>query len=70
VTSLWRSNDVVTRKLMRAFYRDLAAKTHAGDLFEGAAALRNAQLERVASEQRLTLRKPLTWANFVFSGLY
>lgn len=70
VTSLWRSNDVVTRKLMRSFYASLVASTHEADLFEGAAALRSAQLERVASEQRLMLRKPLTWANFVFSGLY
>ncbi len=70
VTSLWLSNDVVTRKLMSGFYASLVAKTHAGDLFEGAEALRAAQLLRVKSEARLKLRRPGTWANFVFSGLY
>lgn len=70
VTSLWLSNDVVTRKLMSRFYETLVAKKPAGDLFEGAEALRAAQLSRVESESRLKLRKPSTWANFVFSGLY
>ena len=70
VTSLWLSNDAVTRKLMRGFYEALTTKRHAGDLFEGAEALRSAQLARVEREARLKLRKPGTWANFVFSGLY
>jgi CHAT domain-containing protein len=70
VTSLWRSNDVVTRKMMRGFYESLVGKAHAGDLFEGAESLRKAQLARVAREQRLKLRIPLTWANFIYSGLY
>ncbi|MCP5039706.1 MAG: CHAT domain-containing protein, partial [bacterium] len=70
VTSLWRSNDVVTRKLMVSFYRQLVSKTHRGDLFEGPESLRSAQLARISSEARLGLKKPLTWANFVFSGLY
>jgi hypothetical protein len=40
------------------------------DLFRGADALRFAQLERILSEQRLGIRKPLHWSNFVFSGIY
>ena len=70
VTSLWRSNDIVTRKLMRRLYESLAQTGVSKDLFEGAEALRRAQLDRVAREKRLKLKKPLTWANFVFSGLY
>lgn len=77
LTSLWRSNDAVTRKMMRAFYASLRApidsqlaSKQASDLFVGAASLRSAQLERIASERRLKQSKPLTWANFVFSGLY
>lgn len=70
VTSLWLSNDVVTRKMMREFYQSLVGNTHGGDLFRGAESLRAAQLARVKSEQRLGLRKPGTWSTFVFSGLY
>ena len=70
VTSLWRSNDVVTRKLMKRFYQQLTANADHGDLFQGPASLRSAQLARIASEARLGINKPLTWANFVFSGLY
>ncbi|MCG8588561.1 MAG: CHAT domain-containing protein, partial [Proteobacteria bacterium] len=70
VTSLWRSNDAATRVLMRAFYTALRADDLPGDLLGGAEALRRAQLERVARERRLGVRKPLHWANFVFSGAY
>jgi CHAT domain-containing protein/tetratricopeptide (TPR) repeat protein len=69
VTSLWRSNDVATRKLMSDFYRALSAGGIPSDGFRGAEALRRAQLERIRDEQRLKLRKPLVWANFVFSGV-
>jgi len=69
VTSLWRSNDVATRKLMADFYRALVAGDIPSDGFRGAEALRRAQLERVRDERRLELRKPLVWANFVFSGV-
>jgi len=70
VTSLWRSNDVVTRKLMKRFYQQLTANADHGDLFQGPASLRSAQLAGIASVARLGINKPLTWANFVFSGLY
>jgi CHAT domain-containing protein len=69
VTSLWRSNDVATRKLMRSFYRTLLEAGSQGDLFSGAEALRSAQLERVGDERRLGVARPLVWANFVFSGV-
>lgn len=69
VTSLWRSNDVATRKLMADFYRALVGGDIPSDGFRGAEALRRAQLERVRDERRLQLRKPLVWANFVFSGV-
>jgi CHAT domain-containing protein len=70
VTSLWRSNDVATRELMRAFYAALgSADAAAGDPFRGAAALRQAQLALVEAERRFGLRRPLVWANFVFSGV-
>jgi CHAT domain-containing protein len=70
VTSLWRSNDAVTRRLMHRFYEVLAGGASSPDLFRGADALRFAQLERILSEQRLGIRKPLHWSNFVFSGIY
>jgi CHAT domain-containing protein len=70
VTSLWRSNDVVTRKLMASFYGALGSGDLPDDLFLGAEALRRAQLARVESETRLGLKKPLHWANFSFSGVY
>ncbi len=70
VTSLWRSNDVATRKLMADFYGALGAGGTPSDGFRGAEALRRAQLERIRDEQRLKLRKPLVWANFVFSGVF
>ncbi len=69
VTSLWRSNDVATRKMMADFYQALGAADVPSDGFRGAEALRRAQLERVSDERRLQLRKPLVWANFVFSGV-
>jgi CHAT domain-containing protein len=69
VTSLWRSNDVATRKLMADFYQVLATAEVPSDGFRGAEALRSAQLERIGDERRLQLRKPLVWANFVFSGV-
>jgi CHAT domain-containing protein len=69
VTSLWRSNDVATRRLMAAFYEALAAPQARVDAFRGAEALRRAQLAQIESEQRLGVRRPLLWANFVFSGV-
>jgi CHAT domain-containing protein len=69
VTSLWRSNDVATRSLMRAFYQALLADDVPDDPFRGAEALRRAQLAQVDSERRFGMRRPLTWANFVFSGV-
>ena len=70
VTSLWRSNDVSTRKLMLSFYRALADNPSTQDLFRGAAALRAAQLERVRADRRLNTERPILWANFVFSGVF
>jgi len=70
VTSLWRSNDAVTRKLMRSFYSQLVEYDGSKDLFSGAEALRGAQLVRIEGEKRLGIKKPLNWANFVFSGVY
>jgi CHAT domain-containing protein len=69
VTSLWRSNDVATSRLMATFYEALAAPGAAPDAFRGAEALRRAQLAQIESEQRLGVRRPLLWANFVFSGV-
>jgi CHAT domain-containing protein len=69
VTSLWRSNDVATSRLMATFYESLAAPGAAPDVFRGAEALRRAQLAQIESEQRLGVRRPLLWANFVFSGV-
>jgi CHAT domain-containing protein len=69
VTSLWRSNDVATRELMRAFYAALGSETAPSDPFRGAEALRRAQLAQVEAERRFGLRRPLVWANFVFSGV-
>jgi CHAT domain-containing protein len=69
VTSLWRSNDVATSRLMATFYESLAASGAAPDVFRGAEALRRAQLAQIESEQRLGVRRPLLWANFVFSGV-
>jgi CHAT domain-containing protein len=61
---------VATRRLMHDFYQSLAAGDLPADLFGGAEALRRAQLARVADDRRLGVRRPLTWANFVFSGVY
>jgi CHAT domain-containing protein len=69
VTSLWRSNDVATSRLMAAFYEALAAPDAPADVFRGAQALRAAQLAQIESEERLGVRRPLLWANFVFSGV-
>jgi CHAT domain-containing protein len=69
VTSLWRSNDVATRRLMRAFYQALLTGDIPDDVFRGAEALRRAQLEQVRAERMIGLRRPATWANFVFSGV-
>ena len=65
VTSLWRSNDAATRRLMRSFYAALAKPTNGRrvDLFGGVSALRDAQLERVADDKRLGVARPLIWAN-------
>jgi CHAT domain-containing protein len=69
VTSVWTSNDAVTRELMHDFYAALHSSATGRDVFEGAEALRRAQLARVADDRRLGLRRPLLWANFVFSGV-
>jgi CHAT domain-containing protein len=69
VTSLWLSNDVATRELMRAFYAALAAGPASDDPFRGAEALRRAQLAQIEAERRFGLARPLVWANFVFSGV-
>jgi len=69
VTSLWRSNDAATRKMMRAFYEALVSEDLADDPLRGAEALRRAQLEQVKDEQRLGIHRPLIWANFIFSGV-
>jgi CHAT domain-containing protein len=69
VTSLWRSNDAATRKMMRAFYEALVSEDLANDPLRGAEALRRAQLDQVKGEQRLGIRRPLIWANFIFSGV-
>jgi CHAT domain-containing protein len=69
VTSLWRSNDAATRKMMRAFYEALVSEDLADDPLRGIEALRRAQLDQVKGEQRLGIRRPLIWANFIFSGV-
>jgi CHAT domain-containing protein len=69
VTSLWLSNDVATRELMRAFYTALAAEADPEDPFRGAEALRQAQLAQIRTERLIGLVRPLVWANFVFSGV-
>jgi CHAT domain-containing protein/predicted negative regulator of RcsB-dependent stress response len=69
VTSLWRSNDAATRKMMRDFYAALVSEDLADDPLRGAEALRRAQLDQVKDEQRLGIRRPLIWANFIFSGV-
>jgi CHAT domain-containing protein len=69
VTSLWRSNDLATRRLMRSFYEALVSGEIARDPFRGAEALRRAQLAQVESERRFGMQRPLTWANFIFSGV-
>ena len=69
VTSLWRSNDVATRRLMKAFYEALFSGDIPRDAFQGPEALRRAQLAQVQMEKLLGMQRPLTWANFVFSGV-
>jgi CHAT domain-containing protein len=69
LTSLWRSNDVITRKLMERFYRELTSTDLPSEGFRAAEALRRAQLERVADDARLGLPRPRWWANFVVSGV-
>jgi len=69
VTSLWLSNDLATRRLMRDFYQHLVSEELEDDVFRGPEALRRAQLAQVESERLVGLKRPLTWANFVFSGV-
>ncbi|MFI5217475.1 MAG: CHAT domain-containing protein, partial [Candidatus Limnocylindria bacterium] len=69
VTSLWRSNDVATSRLMATCYEALAPPGAAPDAVRGAGGLRRAPLAQIESEQRLGVRRPLLWANFVFSGV-
>ena len=69
VTSVWTSNDAVTRELMHDFYAALGSSGAPGGVMRGAQALRHAQLARVEDDRRLGVRRPLLWANFVFSGV-
>jgi len=69
VTSLWRSNDAATRTMMHAFYEALTSDDLADGPLRGAEALRRAQLEQVAHDKRLGMKRPLIWANFIFSGV-
>ncbi|MCH8890763.1 MAG: CHAT domain-containing protein [Myxococcales bacterium] len=69
VTSLWRSNDVATSRMMRSFYEALVSEDLKADALRGAEALRRAKLAQLASETRLGIRRPLIWANFIFSGV-
>ena len=54
---------------MKRFYEGLASDDLKRDAFRGAEALRRAQLTHLEREQRLGIRKPLVWANFIFSGV-
>jgi CHAT domain-containing protein len=69
VTSLWRSNDAATSRMMRSFYAALISEDLKADALRGAEALRRAKLAQLASETRLGIRRPLIWANFIFSGV-
>ena len=69
VTSLWRSNDAATSRMMRSFYEALISEELEADALRGAEALRRAKLAQLASETRLGIRRPLIWANFIFSGV-
>lgn len=69
VTSLWRSNDAATRTMMHAFYEALISDDLADDPLRGAEALRRAQLEQIGHDKRLGMKRPLIWANFIFSGV-
>jgi CHAT domain-containing protein len=69
VTSLWRSNDAATSRMMRSFYAALISEDLTVDALRGAEALRRAKLAQLASETRLGIRRPLIWANFIFSGV-
>jgi CHAT domain-containing protein/tetratricopeptide (TPR) repeat protein len=69
VTSLWRSNDAATRAMMHAFYETLISPDLADDPLRGAEALRRAQLHQVERDKRLGMKRPLIWANFIFSGV-
>ncbi len=69
VTSLWRSNDAATSRMMRGFYAALTSDELRADALRGAEALRSAKLAQLASETRLGIRRPLIWSNFIFSGV-
>ena len=69
VTSLWLSNDSATRRMMHSFYRALTLEDLKPDPLRGAEALRKAKLEQLQSEARLGIRRPMIWANFIFSGV-
>jgi CHAT domain-containing protein len=69
VTSLWRSNDAATSRMMRSFYTALVSEELQADALRGAEALRRAKIAQLESETRLGIRRPLIWANFIFSGV-
>jgi CHAT domain-containing protein len=54
---------------MRSFYTALVSEELKADALRGAAALRRAKLAQLESETRLGIRRPLIWANFIFSGV-
>ena len=69
VTSLWRSNDEATSRMMDAFYQTLLSDELANDPMRGPEALRSAQLAQLKRDRRIRANRPNIWANFIFSGV-